>query len=95
MASKSTYECFVCKANGFAGTLVYLAGKDDKGRAIRLEDDGVTPHQHKSKAPSQQVQQEQAQRQPDLFLEIKLISQKLDKVITLLTEEHTKHKESE
>ena len=30
MASKQTYECFVCKANGFPGTLVYLAGKDDQ-----------------------------------------------------------------
>jgi hypothetical protein len=102
MASKNTWECFVCKANGFPGTLVYLAGKDAQGRAIRLEDDGTTPHVHKSKVPSQQVQQEQVQRQQqqqaqqqqqlkqpeqvDLILQIKLLNTKMDKVISLLEE---------
>ena len=61
MASKQTYECFVCKNNGFPGTLVYLAGKDAQGRAIRLEDDGTTPHVHKTKVPSQQQQKPQQQ----------------------------------
>ena len=59
MASKSTYECFVCKNNGFTGVQVYLAGKDDQGRSIRLESDGVTPHVHKTKVTSQQTQQTQ------------------------------------
>ena len=62
MASKNTWECFVCKANGFPGTLVYLAGKDAQGRAIRLEDDGTTPHVHKSKVPSQNQQSQQQQQ---------------------------------
>jgi hypothetical protein len=48
------YECFKCKNNGFPGVMVYLAGKDDHGRAIRLDDDGTTPHIHKTKHPSQQ-----------------------------------------
>jgi hypothetical protein len=98
MASKQTWECFVCKNNGFPGTMVYLAGKDDQGRAIRLEPDGTTPHTHKTKVPSQQQQSQQTQQlqqpeQIELLLQIKLLNQKMDKVIALLTGEHTQHKE--
>jgi len=53
----------VCKNNGFPGTQVYLAGKDDQGRAIRLEEDGVTTHVHKTRLASQQQQQQQQQTQ--------------------------------
>jgi hypothetical protein len=51
-----------CRSNGFANVQVYLAGKDDQGRAIRLESDGVTPHVHKTKVPSQQQAQQQQQQ---------------------------------
>ena len=87
MASSKTYECFQCKNNGFPGVQVYLAGKDEQGKAIRLEEDGVTPHTHKTKVPSQQQQQGQSQKDitiADLALEIKLLSTKIDRVIDYL-----------
>jgi hypothetical protein len=96
MASSKTYECFQCKNNGFPGVQVYLAGKDEQGKAIRLEEDGLTPHTHKTKVPSQQQQQQQQEHQTgqpppqkditiaDLALEIKLLSQKIDRVIDYL-----------
>ena len=34
--------------NGYANTMVYLAGKDDQGRTIQLEEDG-TKHVHKGR----------------------------------------------
>lgn len=86
MASKNTFECFTCKNNGFPGVMVYLAGKDEQGKAIRLESDGITPHTHKTKVPSQQQQQQQQKEITiaDLALQIKLMSQKLDRVIDYL-----------
>jgi hypothetical protein len=90
MASKQPWECFVCKSNGFAGTMVYLAGKDEQGRAIRLEADG-SPHIHKSKAPSQQQQQQQ--REPtiaDVLMQIKLLHQKVDKLLLLQEKDKTR-----
>ena len=105
MASKQTYECFVCKSNGYPGVLVYLAGKDDQGRAIRLEDDGVTPHTHKTKVPSQQHQQQHTQQQQqqihqeqktvDLLLEVKLMHQKIDKILNLLSQQQQNAKEKD
>jgi len=64
--------------------MVYLAGKDEQGRAIRLEDDGTTPHVHKTKVPSQQQQ-----GSPTVVTEpnsLKIINTKLDRIIALLTE---------
>lgn len=46
MASKQTYECYVCKRNGFADTRVYLDGKTEDGRTIYKNED-MSPHQHK------------------------------------------------
>jgi hypothetical protein len=92
--SKQTFECFVCKNNGFSGTMVYLAGKDDRGHAIRLESDGVTPHTHKTKVPSQQQQRQQSQGSTAVVTEspttttttsLKIINAKLDRIIALLT----------
>lgn len=48
MASRKPYECFKCRDNGYANTMVYLAGKDDQGRTIQLEEDG-TKHVHKGR----------------------------------------------
>ena len=60
---------------GFPAVMVYLAGKDPQGRAIRLEEDGVTLHKHKTKVPSQQHQQLEQQVQQEIedvfFLGIK------------------------
>ncbi|MGH9953968.1 MAG: hypothetical protein ACRD5J_20320 [Nitrososphaeraceae archaeon] len=46
--SKQTFECFVCKKQGF-NERVYLAGKDANGKTIYISEDGVTAHQHKFK----------------------------------------------
>lgn len=48
MASKVTYECFVCKKNGFPDTRVFLDGKDENGKTIYKNED-MTAHQHKQK----------------------------------------------
>jgi hypothetical protein len=58
-----------------------LAGKDDQGHAIRLEDDGVTPHTHKTKVPSQQ--QQLASQKPIWDI----VNAKLDRIIALLEKE--------
>lgn len=50
-AQKQTYECFVCKKNGFEERVV-LGGKDSNGKTIYFESDGVSPHYHKGKAAS-------------------------------------------
>lgn len=78
MSSKRTFECFVCKNNGFPNVMVVLAGKDDHGRPIRKDPDDESDHVHKTKlagstgggyqprqAP-QQVEQQQTQPQPQL-----------------------------
>jgi hypothetical protein len=46
--SKTTFECFVCKKQGF-NERVYLADKTPDGKTIYLEPDGVTAHRHKFK----------------------------------------------
>lgn len=84
MASKNTYECFVCKSNGFPNVQVYLAGKDESGKAIRLEEDGVTPHTHKTKVPSQQTQQQQQLASQKPIWDI--VNTKLDRIIAILEE---------
>jgi hypothetical protein len=89
MASKQPFECFVCKNNGFPAVMVYLAGKDEQGKAIRQEADG-SPHQHKTKLASSSSSQQQQQQQQqvttiaDLALQIKLLHQKLDRIIDAL-----------
>lgn len=46
MASRKSYECFVCKRQGFEDVQVFLDGKDDQGKTIYKNED-MTPHQHK------------------------------------------------
>ena len=46
--SRRPYECFKCRDSGFPNTMVYLAGKDDQGKTIQLEEDG-TKHVHKGR----------------------------------------------
>ena len=50
MASKQTYECYVCKRNGHGDVRVYLDGKTDDGKTIYKNID-MSPHVHK---PQQQ-----------------------------------------
>jgi hypothetical protein len=46
MASKQTYECYVCKKAGFADVRVYRDGKTEDGKTIYKNTD-MTAHQHK------------------------------------------------
>jgi hypothetical protein len=46
MASKQTYECFVCKKAGFPDTRVYLDGKTEDGKTVYKNTDMML-HQHK------------------------------------------------
>lgn len=85
MASRKPYECFRCRDNGFPITMVYLAGKDDQGKTIYIEDDG-TAHRHKTKEQAQQSQQ-QHQEGTTVFSEptqLKVIVARLEYAITLL-----------
>lgn len=54
MASKQTYECYVCKRNGFADVRVYLDGKAADGKTIYKNED-MTPHQHKQQPTQSQA----------------------------------------
>lgn len=59
MTEQRTFECFVCKNNGFPNVMVVLAGKDERGVAIRKEPTGET-HIHKTKlARGYNLQQQQ------------------------------------
>jgi hypothetical protein len=46
MASKQTYECYVCKRNNFPDVRVYLDGKTEDGKTIYKNPD-MTSHIHK------------------------------------------------
>lgn len=87
MASKQTYECFVCKKVGFPDTIVYLDGKTEDGKTIYKNED-MSPHQHKQQAKQQQQsQQGQAAASTTIVTEptsLKIINAKLDRIISLL-----------
>jgi hypothetical protein len=53
LASKQTYECFVCKKNGFADTRVYSDGKTEDGKTVYKNPD-MSPHVHKEQQQNQQ-----------------------------------------
>jgi hypothetical protein len=85
MTSKQTYPCFTCRKAGFE-VQVFLDGKDEHGNTKRLNMDG-TRHYHQqpslSSTAEQVVHQYQGQ-QPDLLLQIKLLDQKIQKILDLL-----------
>jgi hypothetical protein len=62
MSTKKTYECFVCKNNGFPNVMVVLAGKDEHGRPIRKDPIDESDHVHMTKLGGQQQQVTQAQQ---------------------------------
>lgn len=62
MGSKQTYECYVCKRNGFNDIRVYLDGKTEDGKTIYKNED-MSSHQHKAKQPGQAEQPQQSQPQ--------------------------------
>ena len=62
--------------------MVYLAGKDEQGKTVYIEENGTT-HQHKTK------QQQQAQGSTTVVSEstqLKIVNAKLDRVIAFLEE---------
>ena len=87
MASKQTYECYVCKRNGHGDVRVYLDGKTDDGKTIYKNID-MSPHVHK---PQQQQEKGSSNVLSTVTAEstsLKVINAKLDRIITLLTEPH-------
>lgn len=68
--------------------MVYLAGKDESGKTVYIEEDG-TAHQHKTK--QQQPTQQHAQQQGSITVvteptATKILNAKLDRIIALLEE---------
>lgn len=80
--------------------MVYLAGKDDQGKTIYIEEDGIA-HRHKTKG--EHLTQQQQHQQPaatnssstvgttditegSTITTIKVINAKLDRIINLLVE---------
>ncbi len=96
MASKQTYPCFQCEKNGFPDVRVYLDGKDANGKTIYKNED-LSPHTHKQGQYQQQtvVQQSQTPVQQastiisDLQLQMKLLHQKLDRVLEYIDKERS------
>jgi hypothetical protein len=70
MASRKSYPCFKCRDNGFDSVMVYLAGQDEQGKTIQLEEDG-TRHVHKEQQQVQQHEQLQQQQQQQQQLQPK------------------------
>ena len=96
MASHKPYECFKCRDNGFPNTMVYLAGKDEQGKTVYIEEDG-TAHQHKQKQQQGQAQQPQPQPQSRSYADtntnpmplLRILDAKMDRVIALLEKQAT------
>jgi len=99
MASRKPYECFKCRDNGFPNTMVFLAGKDEQGKTIYIEEDGIG-HRHKTKGGhiiKQQQQPSAATTNSSSTVgttditegsstAIKIVNAKLDRIINLLLE---------
>ena len=84
MASRKSYECFKCRDFGFPNTMVYLAGKNESGKTVYIEEDG-TGHLHKTKQQLPQTQQGSTTvvTEPTAT---KILNAKLDRIIALLEE---------
>jgi hypothetical protein len=91
MASKQTYECYVCKRNGFPNVRVYLDGKTEDGRTIYKNED-MSPHAHKLKQQAQ-FHQEQQVSNADLTELLKVLNEKMDRIIALLDSQNQSKKE--
>jgi hypothetical protein len=82
--SRKPYECFKCRDNGYANTMVYLAGKDESGKTVYVEEDG-TPHLHKTKH-NHSISDYQGSVTEPITTAMKIINAKLDRIIALLQE---------
>lgn len=84
MASRRTYPCFQCGKGGHE-VQVFLDGKDEQGRTKYLNEDG-TKHTHLESSSSQQQKEDTTTTISiaDLALQVKLLHQKVDRVIHYL-----------
>jgi len=85
MASKQTYECYVCKRNGFLETRVYLDGKTEDGKTIYKNED-MSAHQHKQKQQSQSLAQQGSTTivSQSESTQLKVLTARLEYTISLL-----------
>ena len=105
MASRKTYECFVCKRQGFDNVQVYLDGKDAEGKTKYLNED-MTVHIHQGSSATTQATQPQAQAaastitvtQAQVTKEDRMIAMlngitiKIDRLLAILEQERDKDK---
>lgn len=83
MASRKTYECFVCKRQGFDNIQVYLDGKDAEGKTKYLNED-MTVHIHQGNSAMTQATQPQPQAQAAASTTIVTQVTKEDRMIAML-----------
>jgi hypothetical protein len=87
--SAVTYECYVCKRNNFIGVRVLLDGRTEDGKTIYKNPD-MTPHVHKQHTQETRQIISGSTTVVSESTMLKVISAKLDRVITLLEELHGK-----
>ena len=85
MASRNTYECYVCKKNNFPGVRVYLDGKTEDGKTVYKNED-MSAHAHKQQKQQQQSQFSHIVTEPTTVM--KILNAKLDRIISLLESQH-------
>jgi hypothetical protein len=83
MASRKTYECFVCKRQGFDNVQVYLDGKDAEGKTKYLNED-MTVHTHQDSSATTQATQPQPQAHAAASTTIVTQTTKEDRMIAML-----------
>jgi hypothetical protein len=80
MASRNSYQCFVCKKNGFADVMLFLDGKTADGKTIYKNED-MSPHVHKRQQQQQGNSEPQSAEQRSSVLE-KVAEESIQKGIT-------------
>ncbi|MGE5662094.1 MAG: hypothetical protein ACM3X1_07595 [Ignavibacteriales bacterium] len=83
MASKQTYECYVCKRNNFPGVRVYLDGKTEDGKTIYKNED-MSPHQHKRQQQQHGGSSSRNSTELSETTQVKVLSARLEYAISLL-----------
>jgi hypothetical protein len=80
MASKQTYECYVCKRQGFENVRVFLDGKTEDGKTIYKNED-MSAHVHKGTIGTSS---KTAQKLHVDSVSLDVLNQKLDEILHLL-----------
>ena len=87
MASRNTYECYVCKKNNFPGVRVYLDGKTEDGKTVYKNED-MSAHSHKQQKQQQPESSTIVTEPATTITAMKIINAKLDRIISLLVSQH-------